>query len=322
MVAITGSTGLLGVHIIERIQKEAGSIIALHRPHNDQSLPEGVIKRQADILDQVSLREGLDGATTVIHAAALVSFNPRWQKKIFDTNVHGTRNIIDTCLQLGIKNFIYISSVAALGRASGSAITEESKWTGDYSTDYAESKYLAELEVYRGAVEGLSVSIVNPSVILSAAQPSRSSATLFDYVWNENIYYTNGSLNYVDARDVAEVVAQLYLKPQPGEKFILSAGSLLYRDFFSNVAKRFRKKPPSINVSNGLSYWAGWAEELRAFLLSREPLVTRQSARMAIQSFQYDNQKSLNTLGIRFRTLEETLDWCCEDYLRNVKTNN
>jgi dihydroflavonol-4-reductase len=321
MVAITGSAGLLGVHITERLLIDSVPVIALHRPDHHLSLPTGVIKRVADVTDQVSLREGFEGATTVIHAAAFVSFNPRWRKKIFAANVEGTRNAVNTCLQLGIKNFIYISSVAALGRTSKGTITEESKWTGAYSTDYAESKYLAELEVYRGAEEGLNVSIVNPSVILSAAQPSRSSATLFDYVWNEGSYYTNGSLNYVDARDVAEAVAQLYKTPRPGEKFILSAGSLSYKDFFSIVAERLHKKPPSIKVSNTLSFWAGWAEEVRAFLLNKEPIVTRQSARMAIQSFQYENRKTVDTLGIRFKSLEQTLEWCCEEYLRNVKPN-
>ncbi|CAN5436310.1 SDR family oxidoreductase [soil metagenome] len=321
MVAVTGATGLLGSHIIEKLLADGIATIALHRAGGD-GLPEGVIKRRADILDEVSLREAFEGATTVIHSAAYVSFNPRWRKKIFDTNVIGTRNAINTCLQSGIKNFIHISSVAALGRTSKKTITEESTWTKAYSTDYAESKYLAELEVYRGAEEGLTVSIVNPSTILSAAQPERSSATLFNYVWNEERYYTDGFLNYVDARDVADVVIQLCKNPQPGEKFILSAGHLTYLNFFSELAKRLKKRAPSINVSPALTFWAGWGEELWARILGREPLVTRQSARMAIQSFQYSNQKSLDSLGIRFRTAEETLDWCCEDYLRNVKPNN
>ena len=185
MVAITGATGLLGGHILDKLLEEAASPIALYRPGQDLLLPAGVIKRPADILDQVSLREALDGATTVIHAAAFVSFNPRRRKKIFEVNVMGTRNVIDTCLQLGIKNFIHISSVAALGRKSGQEMTEESNWTGSHSTDYAESKYLAELEVFRAAEEGLTVSIVNPSFILSASQPLRSSATLFNYIWSE-----------------------------------------------------------------------------------------------------------------------------------------
>ena len=321
MVAITGATGLLGGHILDKLLAEAVSPIALCRPGQDSSLPEGIHKRTGDILDQVSLREALDGATTVIHGAAFVSFNPRRRKKIFEVNVTGTRNVVDTCLQLGVKNFIHISSVSALGRKPGEEISEESKWNGGYSSDYAESKYLAELEVFRAAEEGLTVSVLNPSTILSTAQPNRSSGTLFNYSWNEIPFYTGGSLNYVDARDVAEATYQLYIKPRAGEKFILNAGNLLYHDFFQKVAKRLNKRSPSIKISPFFSSWAGWAEEVRSLIVHREPLVTRQSARMAIQSFHYNNKKAQTDLGIRFRPLEETLDWCCSQYLGNVKPN-
>ena len=81
MVAITGATGLLGTHILDKLLAEGVSPIALCRPGQDFSLPEGIHKRTGDILDQVSLREAFDGATTVIHAAAFVSFNPRRRKK-------------------------------------------------------------------------------------------------------------------------------------------------------------------------------------------------------------------------------------------------
>ena len=94
-----------------------------------------------------------------------------------------------------------------------------------------------------------------------------------------------------------------------------------FQEFFKELSKRFGKRAPSIHVSNGLSFWAGWAEEVKAFLLGQEPLVTRQSAKMAIQNFHYSNEKSRQNLGIRYRTLEQTLEWCCEQYLRNVKPN-
>jgi dihydroflavonol-4-reductase len=321
MVAIIGATGLLGQHIVERFVAEGIDIVALHRPGNEGSLPAGVTRRPADILDEPSLREALDGAKSVIHAAAFVSFNPRLRKKIFEVNVEGTRHVVNTCLKLGVENLIHISSVSALGRKPGELITEESKWTGDFSSDYGESKYLAELEVFRGAEEGLTVSMVNPSVILSGSQPHSSSASLFDYVWQEGPFYTKGALNYVDARDVAEAVLQLHHKPLPGEKIILSAGSVPYLDFFSQVALHFKRKPPSISISPILTYWLGWAEEVRSFLLSREPMVTRETARQASQSFLYNSSKATEKLDMKFRSLESSISWCCEAYLRNVKPN-
>jgi dihydroflavonol-4-reductase len=65
----------------------------------------------------------------------------------------------------------------------------------------------------------------------------------------------------------------------------------------------------------------GWLEEVRSFLTSTEPLVTRQSVRLAAEKFLYSNEKVKEKLGIKFRTLEESLDWCCGEYLRKINTN-
>lgn len=321
MIAVTGATGLLGSHILARLRAGDLPMTALHRPGHDDELPPDVARVEGDILDQPSLIDAFQNANTVIHAAAYVSFNPRHRKKIFAVNVEGTKNVVDTCLQVGVKNLIHISSVAALGRKSGMRTTEETKWDHTNASSYSESKHLAELEVFRGAEEGLNVSIVNPSVILSAAKPGRSSATLLDYAWNEKPFYTDGLLNYVDARDVAEAIYKLSLTPMNGEKFILSAGSVSFKDFFSRVAKQFGKKSPRFRINATTAALAGWGEELMGWLLNREPLVTRESARMAVQSFQYENKKAREKLNLEFQTLESTIAWCCADYLRNVNPN-
>jgi dihydroflavonol-4-reductase len=318
IVAVTGATGLLGGHILQRLCDANVPVIALYRAGQEEALPDGVTKREADILDQPSLIEAFEGATTVVHAAAFVSFNPRRKKKVFVVNVEGTRQVVNTCLQLGIKNLIHVSSVSALGRKSGTRTTEETKWDKSITSAYGESKHLAELEVFRGGEEGLNVSIVNPSIVLSGSKPARSSATLFDYVWNQKPFYTNGAMNYVDARDVAEAIYKLYLQPQPGEKFILSAGSIPFIEFFTAVAKKFNRKAPNISISPATAQLAGWTEEVLAFLLNREPVVTRESARMAVQSFEYENKKAVEMLELQFQTLETTLAWCCAEYLRNV----
>src|SRR6185369_576794 len=124
----------------------------------------------------------------------------------------GTRNVVNACLTSGIQRMILISSVAALGRKKGQTeINEESQWTdSELNTDYANSKYLSELEVFRGQEEGMSISIVNPSVILAPANITKSSAKIFDYVLKDRPFYIDGSINYVDARDVAELVFKLH----------------------------------------------------------------------------------------------------------------
>ena len=83
---------------------------------------------------------------------------------MYQVNVEGTGNVVNIALEKNIRRFVYISSVAALGRtATGGSVNEEKKWEkSKVNTHYAKSKYNAELEVWRGISEGLSGVILNP----------------------------------------------------------------------------------------------------------------------------------------------------------------
>src|SRR5690606_19404096 len=112
--------------------------------------------------------------------------------------------------------------------------TEDAKWdlNGEHS-NYAESKYNAELEVWRGISEGLSAVIVNPTIVLGLGNWAESSTRLFRYVYEEKPFYTAGSANFVDVRDVVEMMLKLTFSDIEGERFILNGGQMEYKDFFS-----------------------------------------------------------------------------------------
>jgi dihydroflavonol-4-reductase len=327
MIAITGANGLLGNFILKKFISEKSSVIGLKRTNSDISrldnLSQEVEWRDADITNSLALMDALKNIDTVIHTAAVVSFDPRAKERIFQTNVIGTQNVVNTCLALGISRLIFISSVAALGRKKGMAeINEENKWVdSDLNSDYAKSKYLAELEIYRGKEEGLSVSIVNPSVILSTANPNKSSAQIFKYVNDERLFFSDGHLNYVDARDVTDVVYKIYESKINGEKFIANAGSIDLKRLITKIAVRLEKKQPSIKIHPNLLMTAAWLEEMRCKLTGTEALISRQSVKMSEEKFIYNNEKSINRLNIVYRPLDETLDWCCEYYQEAFTTN-
>ncbi|HEU5291931.1 MAG TPA: NAD-dependent epimerase/dehydratase family protein, partial [Cyclobacteriaceae bacterium] len=226
MIAITGSTGLLGSYIVRKLHASSTPFVALKRKSSDTSMLRdlnGKINwREIEITNPVSVEEALVGVTGVIHAAAHVSFNPRKADTIFQINTEGTRNIVNACLINNVKRLLHISSVAALGRQKGQTIlNEENKWMdSSINSVYGLSKYKAELEIFRGQEEGLSTVILNPSLILGYSNWDKSSTQLFKYVWNQRPFYINGSLNYVDVRDVADAALQLFHSSIEGERFI------------------------------------------------------------------------------------------------------
>lgn len=325
MIAITGANGLLGSYILRRLLHEGIPVIPLRR-NSSTPIPEEFVSltwRECEITDPLSIQAALAGVTVVIHTAALVSFNPRLRKKMLNINVTGTQNIVDACVSLKIPRLIHISSIAALGRKKGVALMdEETKWVdNDLNTDYAESKYLGELEVWRGAEEGLEVSVINPTVILAPADWSKSSARLFHYVWQEKKFFSRTLINYVDVRDVVDVIWKIYKGNYRGERFIVNGGNIAIQQLFAHIAVRFKKKAPGIEVNPTIIRILAVWEELRSRLTGSEPLITRQTAKITKESFHYDNQKAVRELGITYRKLDETLDWCCAQYLQAYTTN-
>jgi dihydroflavonol-4-reductase len=323
MIAVTGANGLLGSFIVRKLLEHGESVIALKRAGSDISLLADIEKkitwREADVLNPVELQDALEGVTKVIHAAAVVSFNPRRASFVLDTNVQGTRNLLFECQARNIERFVHISSVAALGRQKGQKLIDETnQWVDNpMNSVYAESKYLAELEVFRSQEEGLNTVVVNPSVILGPGDWHKSSAQLFRYVWKEKPFYTDAYLNYVDVRDVADITYRLLKSGQiSGQRFVLNAGKISFEEFFSKVAVRLNKKAPGIKLGSTLLKLAARAEVIRTWFTGEEPILTRETARLAGTEFLYSNTKIKNTLGVEFQPIDNSVDWCCEHYIR------
>ena len=322
MIGVTGANGLLGSFIVRRLIDEGEPFVAFKRKNSDTSLLEDVQDkvhwRELDLLDPVSMEDAFQGLSSIMHSAAMVSFDPRSAAKISRVNTEGTRNIVNACLANGIARLVYISSVAALGRGKGQTLIDESnKWVENAQhSAYATSKYLGELEVFRGQEEGLQTAVLNPSVILAPADWKKSSARLFKYVWDERLFYIDGSLNYVDVRDVAAAATMVLKSGTENGRFILNGGTVTFKEFFDAVARRFGKKPPMFRLNRNLIKIVAGLESVRALIRRSEPVITSDTARLAGTFFQYQNIKIRNTFQYEFRTLDETLDWCCRYYMQ------
>jgi len=324
IVFVTGTNGLIGSTVARRLLKGGYRVRGLKRPDSDMRLVKdiqpGIEWIEGDVLDVLSLEEALAGVTYAIHTAAIVSFIPRDRTRMYDINVNGTANVVNAALEEGIKKLAFVSSVAALGRpdpnkvAPGdvTVIDENQKWEeSPLNSNYGKSKYLAELEVWRGVAEGLAAVVVNPSMVLGEGDWQRSSTQLFKYVYDEKKYYTEGLINYVDVEDVAEAVVQLLFSDIKNERYILSAGHVTYRELFTKIATAFGKQPPSKAVSSLMAETIWRVEALRSWLTGSKPLITKETAKTARTKLVYDGQKIKKALGIDYKTLDETVKRVC-----------
>jgi dihydroflavonol-4-reductase len=324
MIAVTGATGLLGSYVVRKLLQDKIPFVALKRTSSDMVLVNDIAAEinwhEADVNDYDSLLAAFSNVTGVIHAAAVVSYHKRDRENLNYVNIVGTANVVNACLQLSIKRLLHVSSVAALGKQKNNQVLDEnSKWIdGAINSQYAISKYKAELEVWRGQEEGLQTVIVNPSVILAPTNWNNSSAQLFKYAWQQRPFYTQGSFSAVDVRDVASCIVKLYQSTIEAERFIINSEAITYLKFFQLAAKHFQKKPPTILVGKKLLQVAAIFESIRGLLTGSNPLVTKETAQLAGRAFTYKNEKIKRAIDIDFQSVEDSIGWCCSEYAKKL----
>lgn len=328
MILVTGGTGFLGAYIIKELVNKGYAVRAIRRNNKlPFFIPPAIFEKvewvYGDVLDVVSLDEAMKGADAVIHSAAVVSFIKRERQNMYSVNVEGTANVVNLALENNIKRLVHISSISALGRtASGDHINEEKKWMqSKLNTHYAITKHKAELEVWRGAGEGLKTVIVNPSTIIGYGNWNTGSCAIFKKIYHEFPWYTTGVNGFVDVEDVARVTVMLMESNISEERFIINSDNWEFRKLFKVIAESFGKKPPVKKAGPFLSRMAGLVEKTSAFLAGRNPLLTKESMKIALSKSYWQNDKILGALsGFSFTPLEESIPKACKKYVEAINS--
>jgi len=322
-IFVTGASGLVGSHLIKTLLQQEKKVKALYRSNipsfNGAEKVEWV---QGDILDVILLEETLSNVQQVYHCAAVVSFNPGQRFMMHKTNVEGTANIVNACLNTGVEKLVHVSSVSALGRMrEQEMITEQMKWTPETSnSEYGKSKYLAEMEVWRGIGEGLNAVIVNPTIILGAADWNNSSTAIFKNVYKEFPWYTEGITGFVDVEDVVKAMIMLMESDISRDRFIISAENITYQSLFNLIAKAFGKKPPHKKVTPFIASVVWRLEKLKSIFTHKNPLVTKETARTAQAKVHFDNSKLLKCLSsFQYQSLEQSVQRICSEFKKMYK---
>lgn len=325
-ILISGATGLIGSQITRLLWQEGyHNLCAIKRPTSNMNLLPGISDHinwiEADVTDVISLEDCFDGVEVVIHTAAVVSYDPKKRDLMNEINVGGTANMVNMALDFGVKRFVHISSVAALGKPEKTTLrNEETEW--DHSvptTDYAISKYNSEKEAWRGYAEGLSMIILNPSFVIGASNWTESSSRIWSQMAKGIPYYPLGSNGYVDVRDVSAAVIKAMNSDFNGERFVLSAETIPYQTAFTWIAKAIGAKVPSKALTplvRSIAWRLAW---LKSKLTGTSQLLTSASARSTALITHYDSTKSREILGVTYRPLQQSIEDVGKVFLQSQK---
>jgi dihydroflavonol-4-reductase len=328
---VTGANGFLGSYVVAALLQKGHTVIGLKRADASTQMFDKILKydlkeqysalvqnfkwEAADILDITTLDEVLTAGETVFHCAAKVAFNQKEHEVMMAVNVEGTANVVNACLKNGVKQLVYVSSTAALGRTDHEAlIDEQTEWEdSDHNTQYAVSKHLAELEVWRGIEEGLNASIVNPGIIMGYGDSQKGSCRLFRNVAKGMRFYTNGVNGFVDVRDVAKVMLTLAEKELWGQRFVLVSENLSYRTLLNSIAAALQVAAPNIELSASYKKLFLMLVRLQLFFNPRAT-ITPETVRTSLKKHYYNSAKILNAIGFTFLPLAETIKTAGQQY--------
>ena len=314
MILVTGGSGLVGSELIYQLLEQGYTVKAIYNTTLLSITDKNLIPVKCNILDSSTLGEVMEGVTMVYHCAAIVSFSPKNKAQLFKINIEGTANVVNAAVDAGVKKMVHVSSVSALGRIrENETVTEEMNWTEESSNSiYGKSKYLGEMEVWRGIGEGLEAVIVNPSLILGAGDWSKGSSEIFRTAYNEFPWYTDGVTGIVDVKDVVRAMILLMNSEIKNEKFILNAENLSYKEIFTKIANCFGKKPPYKKVTPIIASLVWRWEALKSMFTGKSPLITKETAKTALAKVYFDNSKILKALPeFTFTPIKETIRNTC-----------
>ena len=334
MVLVTGATGILGRIIVLELLRQGKKVRATRRKSSNlnevknswhfytsdvENLFSQIEWMEVDLEDLDSIREVLEGVDEVYHCSAKVSFHPKYQQEMFRTNVEGTKNLLYISEEKKVKKFLYVSSIAVLDKPNENNVLDEKSefdTSGEHS-NYALSKYLAEMEVWRSFVEGLNTVIINPGVIIGSGNWGNSSGDLFP-TFEKNPFSFSGGTAYVDVRDVAKIAIKLMEKEKFGERYILVSENRKYKDIADRVRVSFGK--PKTKILPSLVLKIGYVmNRLLGGLIPSLRMITKSNIE-AVSNFVFiSNEKVKKELDFSFIPIDESLEFHLENY---KKRNN
>jgi dihydroflavonol-4-reductase len=252
-----------------------------------------------DLRDSDSLQRAVAGCGLVFHMAAdyrLWAADPR---ELYQSNVDGTRNLLEAARDAGVEQFVYTSTVGCIG-VPNHGIGNEAQPVGleDMAGDYKRSKFLAERVALDFARDGFPVVVVNPTAPVGDhdAKPTPTGKIVLDFLKGEMPAYIDTGLNLVDVKDTAQGHLLACERGRPGERYILGNENLTLKQILDHLAAITGRKAPLIRLPYAVAYAAGVVSTAWARISGKPPRAPLDAVKMARKKMFVSNEKARGEL--------------------------
>ena len=334
MVLVTGATGIVGRVMVLELLKGGEKVRATKRATSDLNEVRKSFRyytdHYQDYFDQIEwvdidfedlaiLRKALDGVKQIYHCAGRVSFHPKDDARLYQTNVSASKNLLYIAEEVGVEKFLFISSIAVLDGTNEQGMMDETTHFNpkqNHST-YAITKHMAEMEVWRANAEGMNTVIVNPGVIIGSGNWEQSSGTIFSTF--EKVPFTfSGGTGYIDVRDVASICIQLMDREFFGERFVLVSENKKFHQIGNEIRMHLGREPIP-EIPPYLLVMGKWLNALLGWLIPPLRLLNSANIDALTTATPISNQKIKTLLDYSFIPISESIRFHIENYQKRQK---
>jgi dihydroflavonol-4-reductase len=324
---VTGATGFVGASVARRLLERGREVRLLVRRSSDRGNIEGLDAEVhvGDLRDASAVSRAVAHCGEVYHVAAEYSFWSPDASSIYESNVAGTRNVMDACLQHDVERVVYTSTVGTIGLGGAAAPRAAEHQGFDENSPLAESQLCghykrSKLEAEKTALAyvslGVPLVVVNPSAPIGPwdRKATPTGKIIVDFVRGRMPAYVDTGLNIVHVRDVAEGHVLAAERGRVGERYILGNRNMTLAGILQLLAKLTNRPAPKFRIPYPIAWLAGFLSTSVANRITRRPpSIAIEAVQMAKHKMFFSAAKAVNELGLPQTDVEQAfrdaVDW-------------
>jgi dihydroflavonol-4-reductase len=315
---VTGAAGFLGSHVTRQLVARGEEVrVLLRASSTNRAIADLSLEYvTGDLRDPASLDRAMKGVKRVFHVAADYRLWAKRKQDIYDSNVGGTKNLLDAAKRAGVEQLIYTSTVAtiAVDRPQLPNEATDAKLE-EMVGHYKRSKWMAEREALNAAKSGLPVVVAMPTTPIGPWdwKPTPTGKIVLDFLNGKMPGYVETGLNFVGVEECAAGHLLIAEKGKVGERYLLGGENLTLKAMLDTLAKITGLRAPMLKIPHGLALGVAYANTMFSRLAGREPGIPIEGVKIARHMMFVDCSRAKRELGFQAgpvaAALERAVRW-------------
>src|SRR5713101_9264624 len=320
---VTGAAGFVGSHVTRQLVARGDEVrVLLRASSTNRAIADLSLEYvTGELRDPASLERAMKGVKRVFHVAADYRLWARRSQEIYDSNVTGTKNLLDAARRASVEQFIYTSTVATIAVDRPGAFPNENTQGAldEMIGHYKRSKWLAEQGALKAAKEGFPVIIVSPTTPVGPGdwKPTPTGKIVLDFLKGKMPGYVETGLNFVAVEDAAAGHLLAAERGKIGERYLLGGQNLTLKQMLGALARITGRRAPRLKIPHTVALGFAYAETAFSRLLGRAPQIPVEGVRIARHRMFVDCSKAERELGFQPGSVEAALERAVRWYESN-----